>query len=118
MSGPADQIQDFYRLGGLFNLSGLSPDQISGPHFGITRAIYYRRIGSGQEGLFDVPTYLGVSLEVGNVWERRSDASFDSALVNGAAYLGFDTFLGPVYVAAGFGEGGNKSFYLLLGRVR
>jgi NTE family protein len=118
VSGPTDQIQDFYRLGGLFNLSGLSPDEISGPHFGIARAQYYRRIGSGQEGLFDVPTYLGVSLELGNVWERRSDISASSALVHGAAFLGFDTFLGPVYLAAGFGEGGDKSLYLLLGRVR
>ncbi|HEX9706643.1 MAG TPA: patatin-like phospholipase family protein [Steroidobacteraceae bacterium] len=118
VSGPTDQVQDFYTLGGLFNLSGLSPDEISGPHFGIARAIYYRRIGSGQEGLFDVPMYLGVSLELGNVWEERSDISASSALFNGAAYLGFDTFLGPVYVAAGFGEGGDKSLYLLLGRIR
>jgi NTE family protein len=118
VSGPTDQVQDFYTLGGLFDLSGLSPDEISGPQFGIARAIYYRRIGSGQEGLFDVPTYLGFSLELGNVWQRRSDVSVDSALFNGSAFFGFDTFLGPVYVAAGFGEGGDRSFYLLLGRIR
>ena len=118
VSGPTDQVQDFYTLGGLFNLSGLSPDEISGPHFGIARAIYYRRIGSGLDGLFDVPTYLGVSLELGNVWEQRSDISASSALVNGAAYLGFDTLFGPVYIAAGFGEGGDRSLYLLLGRIR
>jgi NTE family protein len=118
VSGPTDQVQDYYTLGGLFDLSGLSPDQISGPHFGIARTIAYRRIGSGQDGLFDVPTYLGFSLELGNVWQRRSEASVDAALFNGSAFAGFDTFLGPVYVAAGFGEGGNKSFYLLLGRIR
>lgn len=118
VSGPTDQVQDFYTLGGLFNLSGLSPDQISGPHFGIGRAIYYRKVGSGSEGLFDVPMYAGLSLELGNVWEDRGDISASSALFNGAAFLGFDTFLGPIYVAAGYGEGGNKSLYLLLGRVR
>jgi len=118
VSGPTDQVQDFYTLGGLFDLSGLRPDEISGPQFGIARAIYYRRIGSGQEGLFDVPTYVGVSVEMGNVWQRRSDVSFDSALVNGSTFIGFDTFLGPVYVAAGFGEGGDRTFYLLLGRIR
>ncbi len=118
VSGPTDQVQDFYSLGGLFNLSGLSPDQISGPQFGIARAIVYRRIGNGQEGLFDVPTYVGFSLELGNVWQRRSDASVDSALFNGSAFVGFDTFLGPIYVAAGFGEGGDRTFYLLLGRIR
>jgi NTE family protein len=118
VSGPTDQVQDFYTLGGLFDLSGLSPDEISGPHFGIVRTIAYRRIGRGGEGLFDVPTYLGVSLELGNVWARRSDISADSALLNGSAFLGFDTFLGPVYLAAGFGEGGDQTFYLLLGRIR
>ncbi len=118
VSGPTNQVQDFYTLGGLFDLSGLSPDQISGPQFGIARAIMYRRIGSGQEGLFDVPAYLGFSVELGNVWQRRGDASVDSALLNGAAFLGFDTLFGPIYVAAGFGEGGNRTFYLLLGRIR
>jgi len=118
VSGPTDQVQDFYTLGGLFDLSGLAPGEISGPHFGIVRGIYYRRIGSGQEGLFDVPTYLGFSAELGNVWQSRGDASVDSALFNGSAFVGFDTILGPVYLAAGFGEGGDKSFYLLLGRIR
>ena len=35
-----------------------------------------------------------------------------------SAFLGFDTFLGPVYLAAGLDEDGGTSFYLLLGRVR
>ncbi|HEU0224688.1 MAG TPA: patatin-like phospholipase family protein [Steroidobacteraceae bacterium] len=118
VSGEVDAVQDFYSLGGLFNLSGLSPDSLSGPHFGIARAIYYRRIGKGQEGFLNVPTYLGASLELGNVWQRRSDMDLDSARTNGALFLGFDTFLGPVYLAAGFDEEGGRSFYLLLGRIR
>ncbi len=118
VSGPDDQVQDFYSLGGLFNLSGLSPDAISGPHFAVARAIYYRRIGSGQEGFLNVPIYLGGSLERGNAWDDRSDMSFGSARTNGALFLGFDTFLGPVYLAAGFDEEGGRSFYLLLGRIR
>jgi len=118
VSGPQDSVPDFYSLGGLFNLSGLPAESLSGPHFGIARAIYYRRIGSGGEGFLNVPTYLGMSFEIGNVWERRSDIDFDSARVNGAAFLGFDTFLGPIYLAAGVDEDGSRSFYLLLGRVR
>ncbi len=118
VSGDVDAVQDFYSLGGLFNLSGLSPDSLSGPHFGIARAIYYRRIGKGQEGFLNVPTYLGASLELGNVWARRSDMDLDSARANGALFLGFDTILGPVYLAAGFDEEGGRSFYLLLGRIR
>ena len=118
VSGPQTAVHDFFSLGGLFNLSGLSPDSVSGPHFAIARTIYYRRIGSGQEAFLNVPFYLGASLELGNIWEDRSDISASSARVNGSAFLAFNTFLGPVYLAAGFDEGGNRSFYLLLGRIR
>jgi len=118
VSGPLDAVQDFYSLGGLFNLSGLPAGSLSGPHFGIARALYYRRIGSGGEGFLSMPTYAGVSIEIGNVWARRSDIDFDSARLNGAAFLGFDTFLGPIYLAAGVDEFGGRSFYLLLGRAR
>ena len=118
VSGPENSVPDFYSLGGLFNLSGLPARSLSGPHFGIVRGIYYRRIGSGGEGFLNVPTYLGVSLELGNVWERRNDIDVDSARINGAAFLGFDTFLGPIYLAAGADENGSRSFYLLLGRIR
>jgi NTE family protein len=118
VSGAGDAVQDFYSLGGLFNLSGLAPDAISGPNFGIVRAVYYRRIGSGQEGFLSVPTYLGASFELGNVWQDRGDMGLHSARRNGAVFLGFDTFLGPVYLAAGLEEGGGRSFYLLLGRIR
>ena len=118
VSGPQDLVQDFYSLGGLFNLSGLPVDSLSGPHFGVARALYYRHVGSGGEGFLNVPTYVGVSLEIGNVWQRRSDIDFESARFNGAAFLGFDTFLGPIYLAAGLDEDGSRSFYLMLGRLR
>ena len=111
VSGPTEPVQDLYSLGGLFNLSGLSPDSISGPHFAVARAILYRHIGSGEDGFLNVPIYLGASLELGNVWESRSDISVSSARVNGAAFLGFDTFLGPVYLAAGFDEGGERGLF-------
>ncbi|MBM2853269.1 MAG: hypothetical protein HW417_197 [Steroidobacteraceae bacterium] len=118
VSGPQDSVQDFYTLGGLFNLSGLPVESLSGPHFGVARALYYRRVGSGGRGFLNVPTYAGISLELGNVWERRSDIDVDSARFNSAAFLGLDTFLGPVYLAAGVDERGSRSFYLMLGRLR
>jgi len=118
LSGPEDAVQDLYTLGGLFNLSGLAPDSRAGPHFAIGRAIYYRRIGRGGEGFLNVPTYAGLSLELGNVWEDRSDMGFGSARLNGSLFLGLDTPLGPVYLAVGLDEGGGSSVYLLLGRLR
>ena len=85
-------------------MSGLPDESLSGPHFAIARTLYYRRIGSSGEGFLNVPTYAGVSLELGNVWERRSDIDVESARFNGAAFLGFDSFLGPIYLAAGLDE--------------
>ena len=106
-----------FTLGGFLNLSGIAPDSISGNDFAIARLLYYRQIGSGGEGFLNVPAYLGLSYEVGNVWESRSDASFSGARHNGSLFLGLDTLIGPVYLGAGIGEQGDDAFYLFLGRT-
>jgi len=110
-------VRTLFPLGGFFNRSGLRPDSLTGPHFGIARLLAYRQIGRAGPGFLDVPTYLGFSYEMGNVWERRSDASFGSLRNNASLFLGLDTLIGPVYVAAGFEEGGEEAFYLFLGRT-
>jgi NTE family protein len=107
-------IQNLFALGGFLNMSGLSRGELSGPHAGLAKLVYYRRSGA-MGGLFDVPFYVGGSLEAGNVWASRSDMSLDSTLINGSLFAGFDTFIGPVLMAAGFGEGGSKNFYLTFG---
>jgi len=113
----ATDINQLFPLGGFLNLSGLRADSLLGPDFGILRALYYRQIGRGGPGYLDVPTYLGLSLEMGNVWQTRSAASFSNTQKDASVFLGMDTFLGPVYVATGFDEHGNQAFYLFLGRV-
>jgi NTE family protein len=110
-------IRTLFQLGGFLNLSGLKADSLSGPHYGITRLLMYRQIGRGGSGYLDVPAYLGVSLEAGNVWQRRSDASFSGARKDASVFLGLDTPIGPVYLATGFEEGGSEAFYLFLGRT-
>jgi NTE family protein len=110
-----DAIQDYFPLGGFLRLSGLERGEISGPHAGLARIIYYRRVGRSLGGLFDVPVYLGASVEAGNTWEARSDIGFDSARINGSVFGGLDTYIGPVYFAAGFAEGGETNFYLFVG---
>jgi len=109
--------QDFFTLGGFLNLSGLTPGALSGPHYGIMRFLYYRKIGRGGEGVLDLPAYAGLSLEAGNTWADRSDASFGSLQHDASLFLGLDTLLGPVYLATGFHEGGETAFYLFLGRT-
>ncbi len=108
-------VQDLFRLGGFQRLSGYERGAVSGPHAGVARLLYYRRIGDSAGGLFDAPIYFGASLEAGNVWEDRSDMSIDSALLHGSLFVGIDSYVGPMYFAAGLGQGGLSNFYLVIG---
>jgi len=113
---PSD-VQDFYSLGGFFNLSGLAPQSLLGPNYAIARAIYFRKISRGGEGWFEFPAYIGASFELGNTWTRRSDISYASAHKDGSIFIAFDTFLGPVYLGSGYDQTGNAGYYLFLGRT-
>jgi NTE family protein len=66
--------------------------------------------------IFDAPLYVGASLEAGDVWQTRSDIQASTLLINGSLFAGVDTFFGPLFLGAGFSEGGNSNFYLSLGR--
>src|SRR5450631_4322686 len=109
-------LPEFYSLGGFFNLSGLAPQSLIGPHYAITRAIYFRKIGRGGEGFFEFPAYIGASLELGNTWTRRGDMSIDSARKDASIFFAIDTFLGPVYLGSGYDSRGTSGYYLFLGR--
>ena len=113
----ADDLPELFTLGGFFNLSGLAPESLIGPHYAIARAIYFRRISRGGEGFFEFPAYLGMSFEVGNTWEHRGDVSFASARKDASVFVAFDTFLGPVYLGTGYDQGGTAAYYLFLGRT-
>ena len=105
-------LQNLFQLGGLFNLSGYLDDELSGQHLGLLRMVYMRRIGN-----FNVmPTYIGASLESGNVWQDKGDIDFDTLITAGSLFLGVDTPLGPIYLGYGLAEGNKHSFYFYLGK--
>ena len=108
-------VQDYFQIGGFLRLSGLERGQISAPHAALARVVYFRQVGSSAGGLIQMPLYLGASIEAGNVWLQRDDMSFDSALINSSLFLGTDTFIGAIYLAAGFAEDGDSNFYLFIG---
>jgi len=112
-----NRVQDFFPLGGFLRLSGMERGEISGPHAGLLRLMYYRQLG-GERGFFDMPLYLGGSLEAGNAWQNRSDITTGSLIVNGSLFAGVDTYVGLLFLGAGFSEAGNNSFYLFLGDPR
>lgn len=108
-------VQNRFRTGGFFNLSGFVQDQLSGQQEVLLGAAYYRRLGNIQW----LPAYAGLSLEYGNVFDDRDDISLspDDSLLAGSVFLGLDTILGPVYLSYGHAEQGHDSVYLYLGRL-
>lgn len=108
-------LQDHYTLGGFLRLSGLERGQLSGPYAGLARIVYYRRVGDSAGGLFEMPVYVGASIESGNTWAGSDAIGFDSLRTNGSLFLGIDSYFGPVYLAAGMAEGGGTNFYLFVG---
>jgi len=117
MDNDIDLVRSFFSLGGFLNMSGIAPDTLVGPNFVILRGIYYRQIGEGGRGFLNVPVYIGASIEQGNVWDSRSEISFDNSRTNSSLFLGLDTILGPVYFATGFDDHGGTNYYLFLGRT-
>jgi NTE family protein len=109
--------QSLFTLGGLFDISGLAPDALSGTQFGIARGIAYRRISRGGTGFFEFPAYLGVSVEAGNVWQTRDDVDWSDLHTGGSLFLGAESPFGPMYLAAGLASGGETAFYLYLGKT-
>ncbi len=106
-------IQSLFRAGGFFNLSGFQQNELSGQHYGRLALAYFRRINDFEL----LPTYLGASLEYGNVWQDEEDIDLDNALAAGSIFLGVDTVVGPIYFAYGHAEGGEDSLYFFLGRL-
>lgn len=106
---------DAFALGGFLNLSGYRKQELTGRYAGIARIIYLNQIG-GSESFFNVPFYVGASLETGNTWNNKDDISTASLIDAGSLIVAFDTPVGPLYLAKGFATGGKSQYYFFLGR--
>jgi NTE family protein len=106
-------IYAVFRGGGLFNLSGLEPNRVTGQNFGEVLASYRFDL-SGKGGLF--PAYVGVSAEFGNAGEHYQDV-FSNGIMNGSFYFGNRSPIGPLYWGIAFAEGGERVYFLRLGNV-
>ncbi len=102
-------------LGGMFNLSGFQPHELSGRYrlFGGLRYIY--RLADNDFGAFRLPLFVGGSLEQGGVWDQGHDIRFATSHTAGSLYIGSETFLGPVFLGIGAAEEGREAIYLQIG---
>jgi NTE family protein len=105
---------DSFTLGGLFNLSGYSRNQLLGRSAGLAEAIFYYQLSKG--GAIIQSTYLGASAEAGNVWNAGDARTVSSLHGAGSVFIAADTILGPFYLAYGYSGSKHTSFYVLLAR--
>jgi len=102
---------DEFNLGGFLNLSGLTSNQLRGQHMALGKVITYHKVGESFIG----DLYLGGSLEAGNVWQK--DFDLGNLQLAGSIFVGYDTILGPLYLAVGHSEGGRTAGYFYLGKT-
>ncbi|WP_077035796.1 patatin-like phospholipase family protein [Pelomonas sp. KK5] len=111
---PDDSAQGPYSLGGFQQLSGYKPGQLTGNALAFARATYYRR-------MFPIPVlsrgfFVGGSLETGNTWNTRRDASTRDLRWASSLFVGTDTGIGPLYLALGRAQKSDTAIYLFIGR--
>lgn len=111
---PADSTQGPYALGGFQQLSGYKPGQLTGNTLLFGRATYYMRLR--ETPVLTRGFFVGGSLEVGNAWASRDQASLRDLRWAASAFVGADTGVGPLYVAFGRAPRGGSAVYLFIGR--
>ncbi len=104
-------LERWWELGGFGRISGLIPRQLAGQHYGLASMAYYRRLNEVKLA----PVYAGITLEAGNVWDRKSDISLDDLIYAGSLFLGVDTPIGPVFLAWGRTNNADSTLYFYLG---
>lgn len=103
-------------LGGFLNLSGFHERALFGNQSALVRAVAYRRTGDTSR-LFSLPVFVGSSLELGNVWSERDAVDVGDLIFAGSLFAGVDTPLGPMFLAYGYNEEGQGSWYLTFGSL-
>jgi NTE family protein len=106
-------FQSMFRLGGFRRLSGLELNELKGQHAALVAGTFYRRIWDSSL----LSLYGGLSLEYGNVFQRRSDVDIGGGIAAGSVFLGLDTLIGPIYIAYGRSERARENFYFFLGKA-
>lgn len=103
-----------FRVGGLFNLSGVPSDELYGANAFVGGLIFRKALGGGSEnsGLF-----VGGSIEMGNTWDETDKYLPDNWIVAGSLFVAAKSPLGPIHMALGLAEDRDPTFYFTLGRV-
>ncbi|MBL8525951.1 MAG: patatin-like phospholipase family protein [Betaproteobacteria bacterium] len=103
---------DLFQWGGFLRQSGYRTDQLLGKEFKYGRAVYTYKL---LEQKFLEGAYLGIAAEYTR-FNHFLNLNQSDRLKSGALFLGFDSPLGPMFVAYGRAADGNQAGYFFLGR--
>ncbi len=103
---------ELLQLGGFLQLSGYQNGQLLGREMRFGRLVYSHRIA--RPGFFD-GMYVGASAELGRIGDTVAGPERSRLRRGSSLYFALDTPLGPLYLAYGVGDGGNRSAYVFLG---
>ncbi|WP_148716051.1 patatin-like phospholipase family protein [Chitinolyticbacter meiyuanensis] len=103
-------LSDIRWMGGFLNLSSYGYQELQGDRLLYGRVALYRPVPLFSES--GKGTYLGAALESGRVFDELLDDGWHYSLVG---YLGVETYLGPLYLAAAYGDNDKARYYVTLG---
>ncbi len=112
---PAGSYSDLFFLGGPGRLSGLGSEELHGDTIALARLQSFRRLKSIDLAGIAIRLFAGISLEAGNAFAFDQPVALNDFLYGGAAYVGAETPLGPLYFAYGYTQGGRSRWYLAIG---
>jgi len=102
-----------FALGGPFRLSAYPTDAFRGPQYLLGSLGLRIPIGRLPK-LLGGRMYVETRVESGSVFEAIDRARFKSSLTAG---LASDTLIGPFFLGASFGQGGEARMYFMIGRL-
>jgi NTE family protein len=104
-------IYNYFRVGGMFSLPGYSENELAAQNAVLFNAGYMHAF----KPLLSMPTYIGINMLYGDLFENKDDIELSDMKLAGAVYLGMKSVVGPLYVGYGLAEGGSQRVYFNIG---
>jgi len=111
---PATRV---FVVGGMFDLAGYQPGGVAASDFVIGRVAYYRELASLGGAFAKLNVFGGGTFELASVRSDVAAIQDNTGIVAGMLFLGADTPIVPLYLAAGMNNDDEASLYLNIGRI-
>jgi NTE family protein len=111
---PAERV---FVLGGMFDLSGYRPGGLTASDFVIGRIGLYRELQSLGGAMAKLNLFGGGTFELASVRSDLAAVEDNTGIVAGSLFVGADTPIMPIYLAAGMNNDNETSLYINIGRI-